>query len=53
MTARPGEDHLGRLARLRTTNVWEVVTTVARGVARVYHAAAGPVGSRTLTEARG
>lgn len=53
MIDRPGADHLRPPARLRTTNEWEVVTTVARGVAGVYHAAAGPVGSRTLTEARG
>ena len=38
------------VARLRTTNTWEVVTAMARRVPRVYHAAAGPVGLRTLTE---
>ena len=38
------------LARERTTNTWEVVTGMARRLPRVYHAAAGPVGLRTLTE---
>lgn len=38
------------LARERTTNTWEVVTGMARRVPRVYHAAARPVGLRTLTE---
>jgi len=41
------------LARQRTTNSWEVVTGMARRLPRVYHAAAGPVGLRTLTERRG
>jgi alanine racemase len=40
------------LARERTTNSWEVVTNMARRLPRVYHAAAGPVGLRTLTERR-
>ncbi len=38
------------VARERTTNTWEVVTGMARRVPRVYHAAAGPVGLRTLSE---
>jgi alanine racemase len=38
------------LARERTTNTWEIVTGMARRVPRVYHAAARPVGLRTLTE---
>jgi alanine racemase len=38
------------LARTRTTNTWEVVTQMAARLPRVYHAAAGPVGLRTLTE---
>ncbi len=38
------------LARERTTNTWEVVTGMARRMPRVYHAAAGPVGLRTLSE---
>lgn len=41
------------LAQERTTNSWEVVTNMARRLPRVYHAAAGPVGLRTLTERRG
>lgn len=41
------------LARLRTTNTWEVVTDMARRLPRVYHAAAGPVGLRTLTDRKG
>jgi alanine racemase len=36
------------LARSRTTNSWEVVTTMSRRLPRVYDAAAGPVGIRTL-----
>jgi alanine racemase len=40
------------LALMRTTNSWEVVTAMARRLPRVYHAAAGPVGLRTLTERR-
>ena len=38
------------LARERNTNTWEVVTGMARRVPRVYHAAARPVGLRTLSE---
>jgi alanine racemase len=38
------------LAQTRTTNTWEVVTQMAGRLPRVYHAAAGPVGLRTLTE---
>ncbi len=38
------------LARTRTTNTWEVVTQMAGRLPRVYHAAAGPVGLRTLSE---
>ncbi len=41
------------LAQERTTNTWEVVTGMARRLPRVYHAAARPVGLRTLTERRG
>jgi alanine racemase len=41
----------GELARLRTTISWEVTTAMARRLPRVYHAAAGPVGLRTLTAA--
>jgi alanine racemase len=36
------------LARARTTNSWEVVTTSSRRIPRVYHASAGLVGIRTL-----
>jgi alanine racemase len=38
----------GELARSRTTNSWEVVTSMSRRLPRVYDAAAGPVGFRTL-----
>ena len=38
------------LAQRRTTIAWEVVTQMARRMPRVYHAAAVPVGVRTLTE---
>ena len=40
----------GELAQVRTTVTWEVVTAMARRLPRVYHAAAVPVGMRTLTE---
>jgi len=36
------------VARLCTTNAWEVVTSMARRLPRVYHAASGPLGLRTL-----
>jgi alanine racemase len=47
-----GDDRISaeELAQERTTNTWEVVTAMARRLPRVYHAAAGPVGLRTLTE---
>jgi alanine racemase len=47
-----GDERIGvaDLARERTTNTWEVVTGMARRMPRVYHAAARPVGLRTLTE---
>lgn len=41
------------LAQERTTNSWEVVTGMARRLPRVYHAASGPIGLRTLAERRG
>ena len=41
---------VGELARARNTNSWEVVTAMARRLPRVYDAAPGPVGLRTLTE---
>jgi alanine racemase len=41
------------LARLRNTNTWEVVVQMSGRLPRVYHAAAGAVGLRTLTERRG
>jgi alanine racemase len=41
------------LARLRTTNTWEVMVQMSGRLPRVYHAAAGAVGLRTLTERRG
>jgi alanine racemase len=55
LLGRDGHDEItaSELARVRTTNSWEVVTTMARRLPRVYHAAAGPVGLRTLTERRG
>ena len=36
------------LARRRTTNSWETVTSMARRLPRVYHARSGPEGIRTL-----
>ena len=55
LLGRPGDERITAedLARERTTNSWEVVTAMARRLPRVYHAAAGPVGLRTLTERRG
>jgi alanine racemase len=42
------------LARQRTTNTWEVVTSMSARLPRVYHAATGAVvGMRTLTGWRG
>jgi alanine racemase len=41
------------VARTRNTNSWEVVTGMARRLPRVYHAAAGLVGIRTLADAEG
>jgi alanine racemase len=42
------------LARQRTTNTWEVVTSMSGRLPRVYHAATGAVvGMRTLTGWRG
>ena len=38
------------LARLRTTNTWEVMSQMAGRLPRVYDAAAGAIGLRTLTE---
>jgi alanine racemase len=50
-----GAERIGaeQLAQERTTNTWEVVTAMSRRLPRVYHAAARPVGLRTLTERRG
>jgi alanine racemase len=39
------------VARWRTTNAWEVVTSLSRRLPRVYHAAVGPIGVRTLVPA--
>ena len=36
------------VARLRTTNTWETVTSMARRLPRVYHARSGLEGVRTL-----
>ena len=55
LLGRSGEQRITveELARLRTTNTWEVVTDMSRRLPRVYHAASGPVGLRTLTERKG
>jgi alanine racemase len=54
LIGRDGDEEItvGTLAHERNTNRWEVVTAMARRVPRVYHAAAGPVGLRTLTARR-
>jgi alanine racemase len=51
MIGSQGDDRITALdlARARTTNSWEVVTTTSRRIPRVYHASAGPVGLRTLS----
>lgn len=41
------------LAQERTTISWEVLVNLSRRLPRVYHAATGPVGLRTLTERKG
>ena len=42
------EIDVAEVARLRTTNAWEVVAAMSGRLPRVYHAAAGPVAVRTL-----
>jgi alanine racemase len=44
----PAEITAAELARLRTTNSWETVTSMAGRLPRVYHARSGPEGIRTL-----
>jgi alanine racemase len=50
LLGRQGGDAItaAELARLRTTNQWETVTSMARRLPRVYHARSGPEGVRTL-----
>ncbi|MFL5777400.1 MAG: alanine racemase [Chloroflexota bacterium] len=50
-----GEASIGvlELAHLRNTNTWEVVTSMAARLPRVYHAASVPVALRTLVERGG
>ncbi len=43
---------VAELARARTTNSWEVVTSMARRLSRVYDSAAGPTGIRTLIDGK-
>jgi alanine racemase len=47
---RAVEITVANVARIRTTNSWEVVTQMAARLPRVYHSAAVPVGVATLTE---
>jgi alanine racemase len=44
---------IGDVAQVRTTISWEVMTNMSYRLPRVYHAATGPVGLRTLTERKG
>ncbi len=44
---------VGDVAQERTTISWEVMTNMSYRLPRVYHAATGPVGLRTLTERKG
>ncbi len=50
-----GDDRIPveELARLCTTNTWEVLTAMSARLPRVYHAASGPKGLRTLTSRGG
>ncbi|HET9435989.1 MAG TPA: alanine racemase [Candidatus Limnocylindrales bacterium] len=50
LLGRQGDDEIpaAELARRRTTNTWEVVTSLSRRLPRVYHAGSGPEGVRTL-----
>ena len=50
LIGRQGDETItvGDVARLCNTNAWEVVTSMARRVPRVYHAESGPLGLRTL-----
>jgi alanine racemase len=52
LLGRDGDERItvAELALARTTNSWEVVSGMARRLPRVYHASAGAVGLRTLTE---
>lgn len=50
LIGRQGQEEItaAEVARARTTNTWEVVTSMAQRLPRVYHAASGPVVVRTL-----
>ena len=50
LIGRQGTAHIRveEVARHRTTNTWETVTSMARRLPRVYHARSGPEGVRTL-----
>lgn len=50
LLGRQGSDEIAaaELARWRTTNSWEVVTAMSARLTRVYHAAAGLSGTRTV-----
>jgi len=55
LIGRCGAEWIGveALAPMRTTISWEVLVNLSRRLPRVYHAATGPVGLRTLTERKG
>jgi alanine racemase len=55
LIGRDGRERIGveALAQERTTISWEVLVNLSRRLPRVYHAATGPVGLRTLTERKG
>lgn len=50
LLGRDGGDKIGvaELARRRNTIAWEVVASMAARLPRVYHASAGPTGTRTI-----
>lgn len=55
LIGRQGDEEIdvAELARRRTSISWEVVAALPRRLPRVYYAAAGAIGIRTLTEERG
>ena len=55
LIGRQGDEEIpaASIAAARSTNSWEVVTTMAARLPRVYHAGSGPQGLRTLVSGMG